>query len=178
MPYDLRFTGDFFQVADLLAGLDSLVGADKKGTDVDGRLITINGFTMAPPEPGLTTLDVDLSISAYVLPDSQGLTAGATPLAPLGRGSRGQRRAHLDRTDAMKLPEPPQAQAEGDGEVAGERREVALERPHAAVAEDLYRDMRDRRLLLPALLLVDRDHRRADRAEGAEGGASRGRARS
>jgi hypothetical protein len=82
MPYDVRFSGDFFQVADLLAGLDSLVGADDKGTKVDGRLVTVNGFTMAPPEPGLKSLNVDLSITAYVLPDSQGLTAGATPADP------------------------------------------------------------------------------------------------
>jgi Tfp pilus assembly protein PilO len=82
LPYNVRFSGDFFQVADLLAGLDSLVGSDEKGTKVDGRLVTVNGFTIAPPEPGLTNLNVDLSISAYVLPDSQGLTAGATPAAP------------------------------------------------------------------------------------------------
>ncbi len=82
MPYNVRFSGDFFQVADLLAGLDSLVGSDEKGTRVDGRLVTVNGFTIAPPEPGATNLNVDLSITAYVLPDSQGLTAGATPAAP------------------------------------------------------------------------------------------------
>jgi hypothetical protein len=81
MPYDLNFTGDFFEVADLLQSLDSLVSADGGPTTVDGRLVTVNGFKMAPGLEG-QDLAVELQISTYVLPDSQGLTAGATPAAP------------------------------------------------------------------------------------------------
>jgi hypothetical protein len=81
LPYDLRFTGDFFDVADLLASLDSLVASGGRATSVDGRLVTVNGFTMAPAGEG-RDLAVDLSITTYVLPDSQGLTAGATPAEP------------------------------------------------------------------------------------------------
>jgi hypothetical protein len=81
MPYSLRFTGDFFEVADLLQSLDSLVGAGGRATSVDGRLVTVNGFTMAPAGES-RELAVDLLITTYVLPDSQGLTAGATPAAP------------------------------------------------------------------------------------------------
>ncbi len=80
LPYALQFQGDFFQVADLLERLDSQVGADSRRTSVDGRLVTINGFSVAPAEG--RDLSVDLSITTYVLPDSQGLTAGATPTAP------------------------------------------------------------------------------------------------
>ncbi len=81
MAYDLKFTGDFFEVADLLQSLDSLVSADGGPTTVDGRLVTVNGFKMAPGLEG-QDLAVELQISTYVLPDSQGLTAGATPAAP------------------------------------------------------------------------------------------------
>ena len=81
MPYSLKFTGDFFEMADLLEGLDSLVGADGGATSVDGRLVTVNGFKMAPAIEG-RDLAVELLITTYVLPDSQGLTAGATPAAP------------------------------------------------------------------------------------------------
>jgi hypothetical protein len=81
MPYDLKFTGDFFEMADLLESLDSLVGADGGPTTVDGRLVTVNGFKMAPALES-QDLAVELQISTYVLPDSQGLTAGATPAAP------------------------------------------------------------------------------------------------
>ena len=81
LPYSLQFTGDFFEVADLLERIDKQVGVAAKGTAVDGRLMTINGFTMAPGEKA-GDLAVDLSITTYVLPTSQGLTAGATPTAP------------------------------------------------------------------------------------------------
>lgn len=81
MPYSLTFEGNFFQVADLLERLDDQIGTGGKGTSVDGRLMTINGFSMASSGAS-DQLSVDLSITTYVLPDSQGLTAGATPAAP------------------------------------------------------------------------------------------------
>jgi hypothetical protein len=81
LPYTLQFSGDFFEVADLLATLDEQVGAKGGGAEVDGRLLTVNGFTLVPAE-GESELAVELSITTYVLPDSQGLTAGATPAAP------------------------------------------------------------------------------------------------
>jgi hypothetical protein len=68
-------------MADLLEGIDSQVGADGQATKVGGRLVTINGFTMSPSGQD-EDLKVDLSITTYVLPDSQGLTAGASPAAP------------------------------------------------------------------------------------------------
>jgi hypothetical protein len=81
MPYSLQFTGDFFEVADLLERLDDQVSTGGKEAAVDGRLITVNGFTMATGEKA-GELAVDLSIATYVLPESQGLTAGATATAP------------------------------------------------------------------------------------------------
>lgn len=80
MPYDLQFQGDFFSMADLLKRLDKQIEI-RRGVKVVGRLLTINGFTMTPNEE-TGGLDVALSITSYVLPESQGLTAGATPTAP------------------------------------------------------------------------------------------------
>jgi cytoskeletal protein RodZ len=84
LPYELQFSGDFFEIADLLERIDGQVEGNKDGADVEGRLITVNGFTLAPlaEESGGDELAADLSITTYVLPDSQGLTAGATPSAP------------------------------------------------------------------------------------------------
>jgi len=80
MPYTLEFQGDFFSIADLLADLDKQVGTGKS-VEVNGRLLTINGFTMTTNEE-TGGLDVELLMTSYVLPESQGLTAGATPTAP------------------------------------------------------------------------------------------------
>ena len=81
LAYDMIFQGDFFQIADLFKGIDNLVASENASVDVSGRLITINKFTMTKEEPD-TPLEVELSISSYVLPSSQGLTAGATSTMP------------------------------------------------------------------------------------------------
>jgi len=85
MPYDLNFRGDFFNIADFLAGLDNLVKVESGGPGVDGRLITVDGFALtADPDKGFPHLNADLKVTTYVAPADQGLTAGATATAPAG----------------------------------------------------------------------------------------------
>jgi hypothetical protein len=81
LAYDMTFEGDFFQVADLFKGIDDLVRSKDLSVDVGGRLITVNGFKMTK-ELADAPLKVELSMSSYVLPDSQGLTAGGTSTMP------------------------------------------------------------------------------------------------
>lgn len=90
MPYTLTFEGNFFQIADFLKGLDSMVASHSEKVAVDGRLITINGFLLSPEEGegeeaqggGSPTLTATFSVTTYLTPPSQGLTGGATPTAP------------------------------------------------------------------------------------------------
>jgi Tfp pilus assembly protein PilO len=82
MPYSLNFSGDFFQIADFIRGIDSLV---KTGSDVavDGRLVTLDGFALVPDaEAGFPKLQANFVVTTYVTPPSQGVTAGASPTAP------------------------------------------------------------------------------------------------
>lgn len=88
MPYDLKFTGGFFQIADFLQSLDAMVHTRRSDVDVNGRLLTVDGFALATqqdagsadPEP---TLTADLSVTTFLTPADQGLTAGATPAGPV-----------------------------------------------------------------------------------------------
>lgn len=82
VPYDLKFSGSFFHVADFIEGIDSMVKTS--GTvGVDGRLITLNGFALTEdPDAGFPFLDASFAVTAYVTPPSQGLTAGATGTEP------------------------------------------------------------------------------------------------
>jgi Tfp pilus assembly protein PilO len=83
MPYSLTFTGDFFHIADFIKGLDSLVKTQNARVSVDGRLLTINGFSLAPaPESGFPSLEATFSVTTYLTPPEEGVTAGATPAAP------------------------------------------------------------------------------------------------
>lgn len=82
MPYTLTFTGDFFHIADFIHGLDNLVRTTNADVSVDGRLITVNSFSLAPSTEGPTSLQASFSVTTYVTPPEQGLTAGATPVGP------------------------------------------------------------------------------------------------
>jgi len=83
MPYDLTFKGTFFQMADFIQDLDSLVKSKNADVDVTGRLITINSFKLNPDQSvGFPKLEASFSITTYVLPPEETATAGATPAAP------------------------------------------------------------------------------------------------
>jgi Tfp pilus assembly protein PilO len=83
MPYEVTFDGDFFKIADFIAGLDSLVKTGDEAVTVDGRLVTIDSFTLeADQEGGFPNLKASFSLTTYLTPPQQGVTAGASPSAP------------------------------------------------------------------------------------------------
>jgi Tfp pilus assembly protein PilO len=83
MPYSLKFIGNFDHVADFIHGLDVLVHTDDSKVSVDGRLITVDGFSLGP-QAGETfpRLEANFAVTTYLVPESQGITAGASPAAP------------------------------------------------------------------------------------------------
>lgn len=95
MPYELTFNGDFLELADFFGQVDGLVSVDRSGQLVtrgkdsaSGRLLTINGFSLSigEAEAGGAGADGDLeatvSVTSYLTPEGQGVTAGATPAGP------------------------------------------------------------------------------------------------
>lgn len=83
MPYTLDFSGNFFQVADFIKGLDSLVKTKNEKVAVDGRLLTVNGFSLqAAPKAGFPALEASFSVTTYLTPPGEGLAAGASPESP------------------------------------------------------------------------------------------------
>jgi Tfp pilus assembly protein PilO len=83
MPYSLSFSGNFFDVADFIKGLDSLVATNESQVAVDGRLVTLDAFALnAAADGGFPGLNASFSVTTYVTPPNQGVTAGATPTAP------------------------------------------------------------------------------------------------
>jgi Tfp pilus assembly protein PilO len=83
MPYKLSLRGSFFELADFLAGVDRLVHSRHGRGVVDGRLITVDGFGLAGDEAeGFEVLSASLSVTTFLTPPDQGLTAGATQAGP------------------------------------------------------------------------------------------------
>ena len=82
MPYTLKFEGNFFHMADFIKGLDSMVKTRNEEVKVDGRLITINGFSLKEAPAGFPSLEASVDVTTYVTPPELGLTGGATPSGP------------------------------------------------------------------------------------------------
>jgi Tfp pilus assembly protein PilO len=83
MPYTLTFKGNFFNVADFIHGLDSLVESNNEKVEVTGRLITINGFTLTEDSSKkFPALEASFTVTTFLVPPEQGVTAGATPSSP------------------------------------------------------------------------------------------------
>lgn len=86
MPYTLTFNGSFFEIADFIERLDSMVKTHNEEVNVDGRLITVNGFSLAPgsgEEGGSSSaLTATFTVTTYLTPPSEGTTAGAMPTSP------------------------------------------------------------------------------------------------
>lgn len=84
MPYTLTFEGSFFQVADFIEGLDSLVKTHNEEVTVDGRLITIDSFSLSSGESEgeSDTLSASFNVTTYLTQPGEGVTAGASPESP------------------------------------------------------------------------------------------------
>lgn len=83
MPYKLTFKGNFFNVADFIHGLDSLVKSNNEKVEVTGRLVTINGFTLKEDtSKKFPALEGEFKVTTFLVPPEQGVTAGATPTSP------------------------------------------------------------------------------------------------
>lgn len=79
MPYQLTFRGTFFQMADFIEGLDSLVKTKNAAVNVTGRLITINGFKLSPDgTSGFPMLEAGFSVTTFVLPPEESPAVAAT----------------------------------------------------------------------------------------------------
>jgi Type II secretion system (T2SS), protein M len=100
MPFTFVFKGSFEGLAHLLGQVDSFVERTHTGElRVSGRLLTIQGADItienangttasgAKVNPFAPPLTATITATAYVLPASQGLTGGATPILPGSTGS-------------------------------------------------------------------------------------------
>jgi hypothetical protein len=90
MPFTFVFNGGFFSLEHLFRQLTKFTThTSSGGLDVSGRLLTIQSVKLAPEAAGPAgtqgqALTGTIGATAYVLPPSQGVTAGATESSPTG----------------------------------------------------------------------------------------------
>ena len=78
MPYSLIFHGNFFTLADFIEEVDALVKTENEDVLVDGRLVTLDGFSLeADEEKGFPALQGNFAITTYLAPPSAEAPAAA-----------------------------------------------------------------------------------------------------
>jgi hypothetical protein len=93
MPFTFVFNGGFFDLYHLFQQLNQFTERTPAGVlQISGRLLTIQGVKLAQAtgngkEAASNELSGTITATAYVLPASQGLTAGATATSPAGGAS-------------------------------------------------------------------------------------------
>lgn len=85
MPFSFNFKGSFFELGKFFNRIDKFVAVRNGGLDVTGRLLLLNTITLTPDaEKGFPNLTADVTANSYLLPSTEGLTAGATAAGPNG----------------------------------------------------------------------------------------------
>jgi hypothetical protein len=88
MPFSFNFKGSFFELGKFFNRIDKFVAVRNGGLDVTGRLLLLNSITLTPDtQKGFPTLTAEVSANSYLLPPTEGLTAGATAAGPTASGT-------------------------------------------------------------------------------------------
>jgi Tfp pilus assembly protein PilO len=82
MPFTFDFQGSFFRLGDFFTQLDRYVKLNDQDVDVTGRLLRVETFTLTPTAEDSNLLKAEVKATSYLLPASEGLTAGATAQGP------------------------------------------------------------------------------------------------
>lgn len=84
VPFTLSFDGDYMKLQRLLKAINGLAKNAKSGIKVQGRLLTVDGFSLAAGPDGFPQLKATVSATAYLAPAADDVAAAATPQGPAG----------------------------------------------------------------------------------------------
>jgi hypothetical protein len=80
--FSFAFQGNFFHLSDFFNRLQQFVTAKQNQISISGRLMTLNAISLSSGPNGFPQITANVSATAYMLPASQGLVAGASPVGP------------------------------------------------------------------------------------------------
>ncbi len=90
LPFTFEYTGDYFDLVDILRAVRASVQTRGGDLRIGGRLLTIDGLTFKRPEPGEKLTKAVVNATAYIAPDRDAAPqppAGAQTTAPQGGGA-------------------------------------------------------------------------------------------
>ena len=84
MPFSFVFDGSFFNMEHFFNGLQRFAVMNGDSLTVRGRLLTVDSFALTASRFGFPKVKASINATAYLVPQSEGLTGGATPAGPGG----------------------------------------------------------------------------------------------
>jgi hypothetical protein len=81
-PFTFTFAGNFFHLANFVGRVQRFVTQSNQKLLVSGRLMSLDGITLAPSPNGFPEITATIAATTYLLPASEGLLNGATPAGP------------------------------------------------------------------------------------------------
>jgi hypothetical protein len=90
MPFTFTFHGSFFRLEHFLRRVDAFTKVSDGRISVGGRLLTLNGISLTAAPAGFPHIRASISATGFLVPATEGLTAGATPAGPatVAQGSK------------------------------------------------------------------------------------------
>jgi Tfp pilus assembly protein PilO len=82
MPFSFEFDGSFFDMEHFFSGIQRFASATGDDVAVRGRLLTVDAFALTASRFGFPRVKASINATAYLVPQDEGLTAGATPAGP------------------------------------------------------------------------------------------------
>jgi hypothetical protein len=82
MPFTFVFDGSFFNMEHFFEGVQKFANVNGDALAVSGRLLTVDSFALTASRFGFPKVKASINATAYLVPQDEGLTGGATPQGP------------------------------------------------------------------------------------------------
>jgi hypothetical protein len=89
VPFTFTFDGGYLKLQRFLNSINSMAKNSKNQIKVNGRLLTIDGFSLAASSKGFPKLKALVSATAYLVPEQDEPSVSTTPPAGAATGSSG-----------------------------------------------------------------------------------------
>jgi hypothetical protein len=82
LPFAFVFDGSYFDMERFFENLQGFTTLHGKSLSVSGRLLTVDSFALTASRQGFPRVKADIGATAYLVPQDEGVTGGATPTGP------------------------------------------------------------------------------------------------
>ncbi|WP_205697988.1 type II secretion system protein GspM [Conexibacter sp. SYSU D00693] len=89
LPFTFTFDGSYAAMRKFLGALDDLTVVKRGGIVVRGRLLTIDAVKLGASKDGFPRVEASVEATAYLVPATEGTTAGATAAGPAATATTG-----------------------------------------------------------------------------------------